>query len=130
MPKSKNHMSGAEFEALVRHAVETLPEPVRRRLDNLLFVVERRPSRKTRRAEGLGPGETLYGLYEGVPLIERSPDDLPRLPDRILIYRDPIEADYGPTRDAIAAGVRETIEHEVGHYLGMSEEDLKEHGLE
>ena len=122
-------MTRKEFEKEVAKAIDGLPAPVRQKLDNVLFLVERRPTAEQLRSGGLPPNDTMLGFYDGTPLTERSHDDL-RLPDRIYLFQEPIEEDYGPRRADIAEGIRETVEHEVGHYLGMSEEDLEEHGLD
>ena len=122
-------MTRKEFEKAVARAVDGLPTPVRNKLDNVLFFVERRPTAEQLRAADLPADDTLLGFYDGTPLTERSHDDL-RLPDRIYLFQEPIEEEYGPRRADIAEGIRETVEHEVGHYLGMSEEDLEEHGME
>ena len=122
-------MTRKEFEKEVAKAIDGLPAPVRQKLDNVLFLVERRPTAEQLRSGGLPPDDTMLGFYDGTPLTERSHDDL-RLPDRIFLFQEPIEEDYGPRREDIAKGIWETVEHEVGHYLGMSEEDLEEHGLD
>jgi len=112
-------MKKAEFEALVREAVRGLPEPIRSKLDNTLFVVKDRGRD--------GEGEDLLGLYEGTPYPDREGSE-PVFPDRITLYQNAIE-DEGGTREGILKVIQETVLHEVGHFLGLDEEDLDEMGL-
>ena len=114
-----------QFELLVQQAYWDLPESVRDTLDNLDIVVEDWPGPE---AEGsFGPhdhehGGALLGLYVGVPLVERHFAD-PLMPDCIFIYRLPI-LHMCETHDEVIREVRTTLLHEIGHYLGLSEQDL------
>lgn len=83
------------FEALVRRALETIPEKFRRHLDNVTVEVRDRPSRKLLREMGYADDETLYGLYEGTPLTERGAEEPPLYPDRVTIFREPLEEAAG-----------------------------------
>ena len=112
-----------EFLRLVRQAYLQVPEPVREALENVDVVVEEWPGPDEMAL--LEEGSTLFGLYSGVPLTERTGGD-PILPDRIVIYRQPILRSCATREEAIRE-IRITLWHEVGHYLGMEEEDL--HGL-
>jgi predicted Zn-dependent protease with MMP-like domain len=119
-------MRGEDFDKLVQRAVEKLPEEFRERLENVEVIVENEPSRAKMKQLGLGRDETLFGLYEGVPLTERSVSDLgTHLPDRITIYKGPLEREFD-TPDEIVGQIEETVRHEIGHFFGMSEEDLEE----
>lgn len=114
-----------EFQELVREALTDLPDEFARAMQNVAVVVEEEPSVEDLESVGLDPEEDdLFGLYQGVPLPERGPD-APVLPDRIAIYRLPIlwECD---TREQVVAEVRTTVIHELGHYFGLSEEELPE----
>lgn len=106
----------ARFARLVSRAVAELPERYRRRIRNVQIVVEERASPDR--------GE-LLGLYEGIPLTERR--DEPYLPDRISIFRKPIEAMSASPR-VQAKIVRETVIHEIAHHFGISDERLDELG--
>lgn len=120
-------MSIDQFERLVQQAYWALPESIRASLDNLDIVVEDAPGPE---AEGSidaephdhGHGDTLLGLYVGVPLVERYGAD-PIMPDCIYIYRLPI-LDICHTYDDVVREVRTTLLHEIGHYLGLNEQDL------
>lgn len=110
------------FMRLVEAAVASIPAEFRERLDNLEFVVEEIP-----RGDEV-PGEGIpLGLYQGVPLTERDSGYYGALPDRIVIFRRPIEA-RARSEVALAALVREVVLHEVAHYFGIDDDRLDELG--
>ena len=113
-------MTYREFVRQVLRAYGQLPEGLRNRLQNVDIVVEEWPGPDE--APLLGEHDTLFGLYQGWPLTERDGIG-PALPDRIVIYRQPILRAC-QTREEAAREIRITLWHEVGHYLGMTEEDL------
>ena len=118
-------MSPNEFEGLVQQAYWELPENFRASLENVDILVEDFPGPEAVDGEYLSDhdhGDTLLGLYVGVPLVERYAAD-PMLPDRIYIYRLPI-LDICDTHDDVVREVRTTLLHEIGHYLGLGEHDL------
>lgn len=106
-------MSPREFDRLVEEALRTIPARFRRKLHNVAFVVEREPPR---------PG--LLGLYEGRPLTRRSVGDSFTLPDKITIYQGPHER-MARNRAELARLVRQTVWHEVAHYFGLSESEIR-----
>jgi len=117
------------FEHLVDRAVAAIPARFRAALDELALVIADEPSPDQRRENGLAPDETLYGLYEGVPLSEWGAD-WATVPNRIVIFRLPLEEDY-PDPDDLADEVRITILHELAHHLGIEDEDrLAELGID
>jgi predicted Zn-dependent protease with MMP-like domain len=107
---------------LVEAAVASIPAEFRKRLDNLEFVVEEIPSGDEVPGEGIP-----LGLYQGVPLTERGSGYYGALPDRIVIFRRPIEA-RARSEMALAALVREVVLHEVAHYFGIDDDRLDELG--
>ena len=114
------HLSHREFVSLVREAYKEVPEPVLQAIHNVDVAVEEWPD-----LEGLDlpKGEvTLFGIYQGVPFPERQGGE-PELPDRIIIFRQPILRSCS-TREDAAKEIRVTLWHEVGHCLGMEEEEL------
>jgi len=117
-------MRREKFEALVQHALRTIPAEFRDRIHNLAIIVEDEPDEQLLDEMEVPPGETLFGLYHGVPITERSWDYGNRLPDRITIYQGPHERAYD-AEDLVTA-VGETLIHEIGHYFGMSEEELEQ----
>ena len=111
----------ARFARLVRKALAGLPAEFRDKIRNLEIVIEDQP-----RPEQIPAGGTLLGLYEGVPLTARGAQE-PYLPDRISIFRVPIERmAASPRRQAEI--VRETVVHEIAHHFGISDERLRELG--
>lgn len=111
-------MDRKRFERLVDQALQGLPEPFRRRLANVAIIVEDEPP-EDQEAEGL-----LLGLYHGIPLTERSVFTS-ALPDRIYIFQKSIEA-VCESDEQIRRQVRNTLLHEVGHYFGLSENELRD----
>jgi predicted Zn-dependent protease with MMP-like domain len=115
-------MTQAAFKELVAEALELLPDEFGRELDNVTVVIEDEPEAEDLVAAGLDPEDDLFGLYQGIPLTER--DSLySALPDRISIYRLPILRACCSRRQVIRE-VRDTVIHELGHHLGMEEEDM------
>lgn len=106
-------MNATEFDNLVEEAMRVVPPAFRRRLQNVVFLVETEPPR---------PG--LLGLYQGRPLPHRSVADSFTLPDRITIYQGPHER-LARDRRHLLKLVRETIWHEVAHYFGMDERQVR-----
>ena len=112
----------------VGRIVARLPRRFREQLRNVEFVVEKRPSITLLRAEGLDPShDALYGIYQGVPLPDRSSLDLPLLPDKITIFAEPLLEDF-PDPDALREEIRLTVLHEIAHYFGMDEEEIEDLG--
>jgi predicted Zn-dependent protease with MMP-like domain len=118
-------MTRAAFERLVREAVTLIPRRFRREIVNLALVVESEPSGELLEEMEIEPPDTLYGLYQGTPLTERTWAYGNTLPDRIVIFQRPIEEDCEDD-DEIRAVIGETLIHEVGHYFGLSEEEIEE----
>jgi predicted Zn-dependent protease with MMP-like domain len=117
-------MDADTFESIVVEALDTLPPEFARYLENVEIQIEPRPTREHRRAVGLKPWQTLYGLYQGVPLTERSSGAL-LMPDLITLFQEPLERDF-PGRDRLRAQVRRTLLHEIAHFFGISDARLRE----
>ena len=106
------------FDDVIRAALDELPSEIAAGLRNVAVVVE----------EENAEDPDLYGLFEGVPLTEGGPD-AGDLPNRIAIYRRPLEADF-PDEDELRDEIRITVLHELGHYFGLDEDRLAELGYE
>lgn len=117
-------MTRQAFEKLVADAVRLIPARFRREMDNIALVVEDEPDAALLADMDIDPPDSLYGLYQGTPLTERQWADGNRLPDRITIYQVPIEEDAEDDEDARDI-IAETLIHEVGHYFGLSEEEIE-----
>jgi predicted Zn-dependent protease with MMP-like domain len=118
-------MDRARFEQLVEEALEGLPPQFAERLDNVSVMVQDLASpAQMGKIDHTNPHH-LLGLYEGIPLTERPRAYAGALPDRITIFRKPIE-EICRTDEEIKVQVRKTVMHELGHYFGMDEEQLRE----
>ncbi|MBI2848667.1 MAG: metallopeptidase family protein [Chloroflexi bacterium] len=111
---------------LVRKALRRLPRHIRDRLVNVAVVVEEEPSQAQRTEMGLGPEDTIFGLYSGIPLTERTAEYGLVVPDRIIIFRRPLQQ-WCRSEAELMEEVRRTVIHEVGHYFGLGEEALEEY---
>ena len=117
-------LTRARFEGLVAEALATIPARFRDAISNLAIVVEDEPPRDLLEELEVEPADTLLGLYQGTPLTERHWDHGNTLPDRILLFQGPIERESDDEDDLVVA-VGETLIHEVGHYFGLSEEEIE-----
>lgn len=122
-------MDRRRFLGLVRRALADLPAPYRNWLANVDVVVERRPRRQQLSEAGLDAHGVLFGLYEGIPLTQRSADYGLVLPDKITIFQEPLEQEFRGEAELVAE-VRRTVLHELAHYFGMSDEELERLGLD
>ncbi|HEX2928823.1 MAG TPA: metallopeptidase family protein [Candidatus Binatia bacterium] len=121
-------MNHQDIRKEVAKIVDKLPRRFREQLHNVEFVVEERPSVDLLRDEGLDPRrDTLYGIYQGVPLPERSSLDPPLLPDKITIFAEPLLEDF-PDPEDLREEIRLTVLHEIAHYFGMDEEEIEDLG--
>ena len=118
-------MTRAEFERLVAEAVTLIPARFRREMKNLALVIEAEPAAELLEEMEIEPPDSLYGLYQGTPLPERTWGFGNALPDRITLYQRPIEEDC-EDEDEMRIVIGETLIHEVGHYFGLSEEEIEE----
>lgn len=119
-------MDSAAFEQLVVEALEDLPEAFAPFLENVEVIVTRRPTREQRRALGLRPWHTVYGMYDGVPYTERTSGMLV-MPDTIVIFQDPLVRDFRGAAE-LRDQVRRTVLHEIAHLFGISDERLRDLG--
>lgn len=115
------------FEQAVERALSRLPREIQSRMENLAVIVENRPDADLLEAMGFAPDETLFGLYTGIPLPQRSAKEPPLYPDEILIFREPLEA-FCRSVEEIEEEIEITVAHEVAHFLGIGEERLAELG--
>lgn len=110
-------LSREDFEKYLQEAIERIPEPYKARIENVAFILEDEPTPEQRRKLNLYPNETLFGLYEGVPLPQRG-GALKLLPDKITIFKNPLLAASG-TPQQLRHNLGHTIWHEVAHYFGL-----------
>jgi predicted Zn-dependent protease with MMP-like domain len=108
--------SADPFEGYAEEALESLPAELRAQMSNVEIVVEDEPP----------PGQPLLGLYQGVPLTQRTSGYAGALPDKITIYRGPLERLYGRDPARLRTEVRRVVLHEIAHHFGISDERLVE----
>jgi predicted Zn-dependent protease with MMP-like domain len=115
-------MTRAQFERSVADALATIPRRFRDAMRNIAIVVEDEPAPDLLREMEIDPPDTLFGLYQGVPLTERRWDFGNALPDRIVLFQGPHEREADDEEDLVTS-IGETLIHEIGHYFGLSEEE-------
>ena len=122
-------MEKEEFERVAQEVFDSLPGPFHDAIDNVHIVVEERPSRETGKKVGYRPGTLLLGLYEGIPLTKRgtSYGMYAVVPDKITLYRENIRA-VARGDGEIPGVIRDTLIHEIGHYFGMNERQIRAAG--
>ena len=118
-------MERKRFEQLVAEALASVPRRFRDAMKNIVIVVEDEPSSELLDEMDIEPPDTLLGLYQGTPLTERTWAYGNTLPDRVLIFQGPHERDAEDEDDLVVA-IGETLIHEIGHYFGLSEEEIQE----
>lgn len=122
------NLSAAAFEDVVMQAVASIPEALRAQLANVDVLIEEWPSHADLAAAEVPEGYTLFGLYTGVPLTERTSGYNMVLPDRITIYRGPLLAAFSDV-DELKDEIRSTVIHEFAHFFGLSDADLERLGV-
>lgn len=118
-------MDRARFERLVAEAVDKLPDEFHEKLANIDVVVERQPTFRQLAEAGLKPGETLLGLYEGIPQTERGRHYGLVVPDKITIFQRTIEAQCSSDVE-IRSQIRGTVLHEIAHHFGIDDRRLRQ----
>ena len=120
--------SAEEMEALARRALDVLPEPFAGHLRDVVLLIEDFADDETLDTMGIQDPFDLTGIYEGIPITERSVDHSGTLPDRIRLFRRPILDEWAGSEDTLEHLVAHVLVHEVGHHFGLSDEDM--HALE
>ena len=120
-------VSARQFDELVRNAIDRIPDEIRLHLDNLIITVRSRPSADLMKSLAIETPNGLFGLFQGVPLIERSVTAPPLFPDTILLFQEALE-EACASEEELAEQIEVTVVHEVAHFVGMSEERLWELG--
>jgi predicted Zn-dependent protease with MMP-like domain len=120
--------SADEIEAIARATLERLPEPFAASLGDIVLLVHEFADRATLASMGIENPFDLSGLYEGIPLTERSVEHSGTLPERIFLYRRPILDEWAEGEETLEHLVAHVLIHEVGHHFGLSDDDI--HALE
>lgn len=116
-------MNNEQFDAVVKEAIVTLPDNFKQALENIAIFTEDEPTEDHLTAIHHARNVQLFGLYQGVPLTKRA-GSLISMPDRITLFRGPITRSYD-TPEEIRKQIRSTVLHEIGHYFGLSEDQLR-----
>src|SRR5437773_1982770 len=114
-------VTNEEFEKIVAAAMDAIPKQYTDHMKNVGFVIEDLPTEQQRQKLHLYKGQTLYGLYEGIPLTQRNAGYNLVLPDKITIFKKPLEASSF-TLGELSERVKYTVWHEVAHHFGLSHE--------
>ena len=120
--------SADEIEAIARRTLDALPEPFAGSLPDIVLQVEEFADDETLEAMGIEDPFELTGIYEGVPLTERSVDQSGVLPECVRLFRRPILDEWAGGTDTLEHLVAHVLIHEVGHHFGLSDDDM--HALE
>jgi predicted Zn-dependent protease with MMP-like domain len=120
--------SADEIEAIAREALKRLPDPFSRSIGDIVLLVQDFADEETLEQMGIEEPFDLSGLYEGIPLTERSVEQSGTMPERIFLYRRPILDEWAAGDDTLEHLVAHVLIHEVGHHFGLSDEDI--HALE
>ena len=120
--------SAQEIEALARRALDALPKPFSDSVGDIVLLVEEFADDATLDHFGLEDPFELSGIYEGVPLTERSVEQSGTLPERVRLFRLPILAEWAEGNDTLEHLVAHVLIHEIGHHFGLSDDDM--HALE
>ena len=118
-------MTREEFRACVDDALQIIPQEFRDALTNIAIVVEDEPSAEQLADVEIDDGDTLLGLYQGTPLPERQWAHGNVLPDKVTLFQGPME-EASADEDDLVVCIGETLIHEIGHYFGLSEEEISE----
>ncbi|MCJ7829758.1 MAG: metallopeptidase family protein, partial [Desulfobacterales bacterium] len=118
-------LNSRQFDQIVQQALDRIPVRFRDTMDNLLITVEQRPSRELLEEMDLPPDEPLFGIFEGIPLPERSVVEPPLYPDRIILFQQPLQQ-YCRSLEELKSEIEITVVHELAHYLGMDEAELQD----
>lgn len=120
-------LSRKKFERIVERAIGRIPEEIRNRMENLAISIETVPEPELLEEMEIPPGDTLFGVYTGVPLPERSAIEPPLYPDTILIFQEPLET-FCESVEELEVEIEITVVHEVAHYLGLDDDALADLG--
>ena len=125
------HLSDEEFEAAVGDALDAIPGELADQMDNVVVLVRDEPEPELLTADDYNEDglPTLLGLYDGIPLTERDDAWSVVLPDRILIFKGPLER-WCSNREELSAEIGVTVIHEVAHHFGIDDDRLHELGWE
>ena len=118
-------MTQQEFEKLVEQGIAEIPQKFRNKMKNVEIVIEDWPNSWQLQQAGVKPGESLFGLYQGVPQTKRGAFYANVLPDKITLFQKVIEKN-ARTPEAIKEMVKRTVWHEIAHHFGLNEKEVRD----
>ena len=121
------NVTAEEFQELMELAMESIPKDFKNRMDNIAFIVEPFPSSSDLARLGMTNGRHLLGLYSGIPYTHRNTWYAGTVPDRIILFQSNIEA-ICRSKEELTAKIREVVIHEIAHYFGMTDKEIREAG--
>ena len=116
--------SAVEMEAIARRALDSLPEPFANHLRDVVLLIEDFADEETLAAMDIEDPFDLTGIYEGIPVTERSVEHSGTMPDRIRLFRRPILDEWADGDDTLEHLVAHVLVHEVGHHFGLADDDM------
>ena len=116
-------ISDEVFEKIIAEAMDTLPEHYLERAKNVAITWDYDPSPEQRAKQRLRPDQTLFGLYEGIPMTQRGGNYSMVLPDKITIFKNPIIR-YAQDLEAVKLQVKNTLWHEIAHHYGLDHDRI------
>ncbi|MDD5639301.1 MAG: metallopeptidase family protein [Candidatus Pacebacteria bacterium] len=116
-------MNNEEFEKLVKEGISQIPKKFLDKIKNIAIVVENNPTKEQLKKLGIRHNYILFGLYEGVPRTARVGYGQ-IVPDKITVFKNQIE-EYAKSNEQIKEIVKNTVWHEIGHYFGMNEQQVR-----
>jgi len=122
-------MTRREFEMIVKDVLEELPKEFKDKLQNIDIVIEEELDMEAIKRLGLGAKGRLLGLYQGIPLKDRTHYYGMVMPDKITLYKQNIELSYEAGGSDIREGIKHIIQHEIAHHFGISDKRLKDLGI-
>lgn len=120
-------ISEEQFSEMMEEALHTIPEPFKEKIENLAFMAEPYPSETDLGKVGLTDGYSLLGIYSGVPYTHRNSYYMNTTPDRIILFQKNIER-FCNNIDELNEKIREVLVHEIAHYFGMDEDEIRAAG--
>jgi predicted Zn-dependent protease with MMP-like domain len=118
-------VSDTDFEAIIADAMDALPERFLAHAKNVAVVWEYDPTPEQRIKQNLRPDQTLFGLYEGIPMIRRGDNYNLVLPDKITIFKNPI-LHFAHDLESVKRQVKHTLWHEIAHHYGLDHDRIHE----
>lgn len=121
------YVENNQFEDIIANCMDNIPERYGKQLKNVVFVAEDAPSAEQRQKLKLRHNQSLFGLYEGIPITKRASNYNLVLPDKITIFREPTMT-ASNSLEELTEHVQQTVWHEVAHYFGLDHDQI--HSLE